>query len=85
MLTIEEEHLLKRELLRLEMNHESEGLDNMVNLDQLGTPFVLPNGQFADGSDYPLCSYVLRNYVVSFPLIKNAKPKFWTETTQPFI
>lgn len=85
MLTIEEEHLLKRELLRLEMNHESEGLDNMVNLDQLGTPFALPNGQFADGSDYPLCSYVLRNYVVSFPLIKNAKPKFWTETTQPFI
>lgn len=84
-LTVEEEHLLKRELLRLELNYESVGLDNMVNLDQLGAPFTLPTGQFATGEGYPLSAYILRNFVTTFPLLKHAKPQFWAETAQPFI
>lgn len=84
-LTIEQEHLLKRELLRLQLSKESEALDNMVNIDQLGFPFLLPNGKTSSGSDYPLCSYVLHNFIVGFPLIKKADMKFWQQTCQPFI
>lgn len=84
-LTVEQEHLLKRELLRLQLSKESEALDNMVNIDQLGFPFLLTNGETSSGSDYPLCSYVLQNFIVGFPLIKKADMKFWQQICQPFI
>lgn len=84
-ITVDEEHLLKRELLRMQISKESAALDNMINLDQLGYPFVLPNGKYSPADTYPLCSYILRTFVVEFPVVQKADDKFWLETVQPFI
>jgi len=84
-LTVAQEHLLKRELLRLQLTKESEALDNMVNIDQLGSPFILPNGKVASGKDYPLTAYILRHFVRTFPLLAHAEPDFWQKTAQPFV
>lgn len=84
-ITVDQEHLLKRELLRMQISKESAALDNMINLDQLGFPFLLPNGKYSPADAYPLCSYILRTFVVDFPVVQKADQKFWQETVQPFI
>lgn len=80
-----QENLLKRELLRLQISDESTALDNLVNVDLLGAPFVTPAGEHADGHDMPLLSYLFRTFIVSFPLLSSASEKFWVEVAQPFI
>ena len=84
-LSVENEHLLKRELLRLEMNEESARIDNLVNIDALGKPFVRPNGTYDSGSEFPIFRYVLSNFLVTSPLLKNAHKEFWVDSAQPFI
>lgn len=84
-LSVEHEHLLKRELIRLQLNEESLRLDNLVNVDSLGKPFVRPGGIYDSGDEFPLYRYVLTHFIVTFPLLKKADNKFWQESAQPFI
>ncbi|PRT52429.1 hypothetical protein B9G98_00049 [Wickerhamiella sorbophila] len=84
-LSVDQVHLLKRELLRLAIADESARLDNMNNINQLGPPFIDTDGMPADGSAFPIMSYILVNFVVPFPPLARADAKFWANTAQPFI
>lgn len=86
-----QEHYLKRELLRLEIDREVSQLNDFKDIGKFGPPFVtdLSKGSgnvSADGSSYPILQYMFHNCVTTFPFVKNVdEEKFWQQRVQRFL
>ncbi|EJS41258.1 YPR097W [Saccharomyces arboricola H-6] len=99
-----EEHYLKRELLRFQLDHEIEGLNDQFALRKFGYPFSLndpkvpetisdgnssltPSGKGHFGSNYPMLSYILQEFISTFPLLStnsSVDEMFWQSKVQVF-
>lgn len=81
-----EEHYLKRELLRFQLEYEMEGLNDRFALRKFGYPFSpndpkasepaidhnsssMPGGKWYFSVNYPMLSYVLQEFISTFPLL----------------
>lgn len=86
MLSVGNERLLLRELLRLEIASETAKLDNGTRVDLLGPPFLGRDSQpVPEDQRLPILEFVFAKYITVFPLFDKAKPKFWPHTVQEFI
>ncbi|CAI4055014.1 hypothetical protein SUVZ_16G3680 [Saccharomyces uvarum] len=99
-----EEHYLKRELLRFQLEYEMEGLDDRFALRKFGYPFSpndpkaseptfdhnsssMPSGKGNFSVNYPMLSYVLQEFISTFPLLStnlSVDEKFWQSKVQVF-
>ncbi|KOG96388.1 Lec1p DI49_5543 [Saccharomyces eubayanus] len=99
-----EEHYLKRELLRFQLEYEMEGLNDQFALRKFGYPFSpndpkasepvfdhnsssLPSGKGSFSANYPMLSYVLQEFISTFPLLStnlSVDEKFWQSKVQVF-
>uniref|UniRef100_A0A060T2R4 ARAD1A10582p n=1 Tax=Blastobotrys adeninivorans TaxID=409370 RepID=A0A060T2R4_BLAAD len=79
-----QEHYLKRELLRLEIDSEADALKDFKEIGGLGHPFTSKPGQ--DEQRFPVLQFVFRTCVQTFPFISNVDERmFWQERIQPFL
>lgn len=86
MLSVGNERLLLRELLRLEIASETAKLDNGTRVDLLGPPFLGRDSQpVPEDQRLPILEFIFAKYISVFPLFDKAKPKFWPHTVQEFI
>ncbi|CAI4053937.1 Lec1p SKDI_16G3550 [Saccharomyces kudriavzevii IFO 1802] len=99
-----EEHYLKRELLRYQLDHEIEKLNDRFALRNFGYPFSsndpkasepisdndlssISGGKGHFSVNYPMLSYVLQEFVSTFPLLSAnllVDEKFWQNKVQVF-
>ncbi len=85
-LTGQEEHYLKRELLRLQIQHEMQQLSTPMALRHFGKPFS-SDGQFnPKDSQLPILRYSFVHHIQSFPFLDEARDKedFWQNKVQKF-
>jgi hypothetical protein len=92
-LSLIQEHYLKRELLKFQIDYEVEKLNDFKNLGLFGPPFKLHDDDSAEKQrnsdgiyEYPILRYMLRNCVQTFPFISQADDKlFWQDKVQSFV
>lgn len=88
-LSLKQEHYLKRELLKLQIDREVEGLADFNNIGIFGYPFIDHNNpsKYADGFEkFPILRHIFLNYIKSFPFVSSASDaEFWQGTVQPFL
>lgn len=98
MLDPKQEHYLKRELLRFQLSKELADLNNKDALRRFGFPFTDHDPKLSSDdkkddkvssiiTDFPMCSYLLREFIMTFPLLsKNIAidETFWQGKVQVF-
>lgn len=81
-----QEHYLKRELIRAQINHEITQLSDFGSISSLGPPF-LDHGTYADGfKEFPIMAHILNAQLLTFPFVNKVdQKKFWQEKVQLFL
>lgn len=88
-----EEHYLKRQLLRGQLDRELAALNDAEALRRFGYPFKSDTAVSGNDNDvefvteFPLCSFVLQEFIMTFPLFSRnlaVDEKFWQDKVQVF-
>ncbi|TFK55731.1 hypothetical protein OE88DRAFT_1652180 [Heliocybe sulcata] len=82
-------HYLKKSLIQLQFRQELDALttsapNNISTFSYLGPPFK-PPPKDAPYLDLPFMRYIFRQYVLTFPFLKEAPKDFFPEKLQPFM
>ncbi|KAA8915812.1 hypothetical protein TRICI_002022 [Trichomonascus ciferrii] len=83
-----QEHYLKRELLRLQIEEEVAKLNDFKDVGRFGPPFAqdMESGVSADGSEYPILHYMFDRCVKTFPFVLDVDERhFWQNRVQRFL
>ncbi|CCK68399.1 Lec1p KNAG_0A07460 [Huiozyma naganishii CBS 8797] len=88
-----QEHYLKREFLKFQLLKEFEQFNDPRALRRFGYPFSAGDPKDSAGSrtvqdtEFPMCSFILREFIMTFPLLsKNiaVDESFWQQKVQVF-
>lgn len=81
-----QEHYLKRELIRAQIDYEVSKLSDFKSISSLGYPLI-DHGNYHDGfKEFPIMTHIFNAQIQTFPFINSVDPKaFWQDKVQVFL